>query len=148
MKGNQKFNQPKETVIKKLIQTLENLKNNPTEILEKVLTDENILKKDKYADKIARELKGSLKMTQLRRVFHQIKKIQRYIEKDKDYREPIYETYPLLAYNKGRKNIPEDFYNLIVNLLDLSERNKDIAEQTVKFVEAIVAYYKYYSPND
>lgn len=148
MKGEQTKNQRKREFTEELIQTLEKFRNNPEEILKRVLTDEKILKKGEYADKVARELKGSLKMTQLRKVFHQIKKIKEYINKNKDYREPIYETYPLLAYNSGRKNIPEDFYELMIKLLDLSEKNINIARKTVKFVEALVAYYKYYSPND
>jgi len=145
-KDQKKFTTEKK-FIDELIQTLEKFRDNPEKIKEE-LKEGNILKKGGYADKLAQNLKGRLKMTQLRKVFHQIKKIQNYIEKGKDYREPIYETYPLLAYNKGRKNIPNDFYRLMVTLLDLSEKNKDIAKRTVKFVEAIVAYYKYYSPND
>ena len=138
-------NQKTKTREKKAIsEFLEKIKENPNEALK----DDRILKPGGYADRIAYEVGNSLKRTQLRRVFHQIKKIQEYIRKNKDYKEIIYETYPLLAYNKGRKNLPEDFYKLIVELLNLSEQDEQLAEKTVKFVEALVAYHKFHYPKE
>ncbi len=108
------------------------------------LSNNNILKPKGDTYNIAFELGKDLKRTQLRRVFHQLRKIQECIEKKKDYKEAIYETYPLLAYNKGRGNLPEDFYYLMVDLLSLSEKDEKFAEKTVKFVEALVAYHKFH----
>lgn len=138
-------NQKTKTREKKVIsEFFEKIKENPNEALK----DDRILRPGGYADRIAHEVGNSLKRTQLRRVFHQIKKIREYIRKSKDYKEVIYEAYPLLAYNKGRKNLPEDFYKLIVELLSLSEQNKQLAEKTVKFVEALVAYHKFHYPKE
>ncbi len=124
---------------------LQEIKNNQD--LGKVLTDEKIYKNDGYAYKIAEEMGGRLKASQLRKIFEKIKHIEQKLEKDEDYKKDIFELYPRLAYAKGRKLLPDDFYKLLIHLLERAEQNKKNAEIVVKFITSIVAYHKFHNPN-
>lgn len=106
------------------------------------------------ADKIAHTLK-SMKTTQLRRFFGAIKLIERTIEEEEpekawnDVEAEFYLLKPKIAYAKGRKLIPEEFYQVLkvsLNKIDIGS-NEDKIENFrffVKFLESIVAYHKFY----
>ncbi len=106
--------------------------------------------KNGWAFKIVKQLKEQheqdkrkypeFKTTQLRKIFTEIKEICQ--RKDK---ERLYLLYPKLAYSKGRKLIPDNFYKLVVACLDklkTSSNEKDF-ERFEEFITAIVAYNKY-----
>ncbi|KKF98651.1 type III-A CRISPR-associated protein Csm2 [Methanosarcina mazei] len=115
----------------------------------KLIADEN-----GYADQIAHTLRN-MKTAQLRRFFGAIKSIERTIEEDnseKAWGEVEAEFYllkPKIAYAKGRKLIPEEFYQVLkvsLNKVNVGT-NKDKIEnfkRFVKFLESIVAYHKFY----
>ena len=126
--------------IEKLIQELKSGKD-----LGEILTDEKVLKPKGLADKVAKELKGNLKSTQLRKVFDKLKEVEYLIESGKEYKSRILELYPKLAYSTGRKLMPKNFYELLVELLDRAEKNREDAKRVIKFITAIVAYSKLYN---
>ncbi|WP_457567070.1 type III-A CRISPR-associated protein Csm2 [Desulfurobacterium sp.] len=114
--------------------------------LTQILTDEEILKPGKFADKIASdlELKKKFKTAQLRKVFDKVKEIERAIERGEDYKSKILELYPKLAYSTGRGLMPKNFFKLLTLLLEKAEKNKEDAKMVVKLITAIVAYSKLY----
>lgn len=115
----------------------------------KSMADEN-----GYADKIAHTLRN-MKTAQLRRFFGAIKSIERTIEEEnpeKAWDEVEAEFYllkPKIAYAKGRKLIPEEFYQVLkvsLNKINVGS-NEDKIENFrifVRFLESIVAYHKFY----
>lgn len=115
----------------------------------KSIADEN-----GYADKIAHTLRN-MKTTQLRRFFGAIKLIERTIEEEnseKAWDEVEAEFYllkPKIAYAKGRKLIPEEFYQVLkvsLNKINVGTNEDKIEnfKRFVKFLESIVAYHKFY----
>ena len=104
-----------------------------------------------WAYKIVKQLKcqhekdkrkfPEFKTTQLRKIFTEIKEISQQKSKDR-----LFLLYPKLAYSKGRKLIPDNFYKLIVACLDKLKvsSNPEDFEKFEKFIEAIVAYNKYF----
>jgi CRISPR type III-A-associated protein Csm2 len=98
------------------------------------------------ADQFARDIQSELKPTQLRRFFHQIKSLHRQFEKESEFdRTKVALVMPALAYAVGRSLIPVDFYELMKFCFG-AERCKTKAdfENSVQFLEAILAYHKYY----
>jgi len=136
----QETKEKKRGIIKELTQKITNAKN-----LKEILTDEKVLKPKGLADEVAKELKDDLKSTQLRKVFDKLKEVEYLIESGKEYKSRILELYPKLAYSTGRKLMPKKFYELLVELLDRAEKNREDAERVIKFITAIVAYSKFYS---
>ncbi|MDR7666819.1 type III-A CRISPR-associated protein Csm2 [Methanosarcina sp. Z-7115] len=115
----------------------------------KLIADEN-----GYADKIAHTLRN-MKTAQLRRFFGAIKLIERTIEEEnseKAWDEVEAEFYllkPKIAYAKGRKLIPEEFYQVLkvsLNKINVGTNEDKIEnfKRFVKFLESIVAYHKFY----
>jgi CRISPR-associated protein Csm2 len=104
-----------------------------------------------WAYKIVKQLKcqheeerkkyPEFKTTQLRKIFTEIKEIAQ-----KEDKERLFLLYPKLAYSKGRKLIPENFYKLIIACLDKlkTSSNSEDFKAFEKFIEAIVAYNKYF----
>lgn len=100
-----------------------------------------------YAHIVAKNSK-KLNTTQLRKFFAALKKM----EQKNTWNEIETEFYllkPRMAVSVGRKNLPKQFYNVILaamgkvdNIADdeVKMKNFDIF---VKFFEAIVAYHKY-----
>ncbi len=103
------------------------------------------------ADAFVKDKSVELKPTQLRRVFHALKEKERKfrgknegdILEAEDRRE-IYLLLPELAYARGRRLIPQNFYELMRLCLS-SEKLKTIGDfrRLVQFVTAILAYHKY-----
>lgn len=104
----------------------------------------------KLADRVAQaSIKADLQSTQLYKIFHELKNIQKEVWRAPDEpfeRTKVLRLIPLLAYAAGRKVIPEKFYQLLKALLDTSkiETNADFL-RAFDFIEAILAYHKYHS---
>jgi len=120
--------------------------------LAELLSIEDFAEPGQLAEQLAKNYKGKLKATQLRRVFHAIKAIERGMkgrddEEDltTDDRREILELLPELAYARGRDLIPQDFYKLMSVCLG-SEKQKKVKDfRTLSsFLTAILAYHKYY----
>ncbi len=104
-----------------------------------------LVKNDKYAHKIAEELKIS--RVQLRKVYMELKQILKDGKLDEEKKVNLYMLYPMLEYQKERrsgeeKKIWEKFVDLMYAFLDNIEnypdkKNLEIAE---KFLTALVAY--------
>jgi len=123
---------------------MERVKEEKRRKLIQIFTDEEILKPNGLADKIARELRRDLKSTQLRKVFDKIKEIENALNRGEDYKSKILELYPKLAYSTGRKLMPRKFFNLLTLLLEKAERDREDAKMVVRLITAIVAYSKLY----
>lgn len=101
-----------------------------------------------YAHIVAKESKKKLKTTQLRKFFAALKKMERKNTWDEIETE-FYLLKPRMAVSVGRKNLPKNFYEVILATMakvdnvendELKMKNFNIF---VKFFEAIVAYHKY-----
>ena len=134
----------KETEIEKIIQEIGNLQKLSQ------LDERKIAKEDGYAERVAKEVKN-LKTTQLRKFFSEIKANEREL-KEKGWdgiKADFYMLRPNLAYAKARGLIPDPFFRLIdacMKQVDKGddEQKKDNYTRFVQFLEAIVAYHKYY----
>lgn len=99
-----------------------------------------------WAHTVAKNL-GKMKITQLRKFFTEIKRIQKK-QKDKTETESIdtteiYLLHTELAYALGRDLITRDFYNLLkLCLSDKKLQNVSDYNRLVDFLEAILAYHK------
>jgi len=125
-------------------EVVKRIKENSRKKLTEIFNDEEILKPNGIADKIAKELKNNLKSSQLRKVFDKIKEIENALNRGEDYKPKILELYPKLAYSTGRKLMPRKFFNLLTLLLEKAERDREDAKMVVKLITAIVAYSKLY----
>jgi CRISPR type III-A-associated protein Csm2 len=122
-----------------------------------VMTDlklEDFAEEGKLADSIADHFGEKLKATQLRKVFHKIKLIEREVKKahkqDEEFkRSSLLELMPILAYSTGRGLIPKEFYEILKECFS-SERLKTNADflRVAQFMEAIMAYHKYRSEEE
>lgn len=140
--GRRRRNQDNPEEIKKIIgkiSAVDMLKN----LSAKEFADEG-----GYADIIAKN-SGSLNTTQLRKFFGAI----RDIEKEKDWKAIETEFYllkPKLAYAVGRDLIKKPFYNFMMvcmGKVDLGTEEEKIEnfKTMVNFLEAVVAYHKFYN---
>lgn len=93
--------------------------------------------------------KDDLKVTQLRKVFGELQKIHRQVEReakkeDKFDRPQILPLLPVLAYARGRKLIPSDFYELMRLSLDAQrlQTNEDFL-RFYDFFRAVIAFHKF-----
>ena len=98
--------------------------------------------------------RGDLKANQLRKVFGAIKLIQRQLEpeirKDEKVKDKAFDRTTIapllvnLAYARGRKLIPEEFYSILADCLSQPklQTNEDFI-RVAQFTEAILAYYKF-----
>jgi len=111
---------------------------------------ESYAEENGWADSFILDLKrnnAEIKATQLRRFFHRVKQIQSRIETTDTFdRSEIAGLMPMLAYARGRKLIPEDFYDLM-KLCFGSERCKTKEDflASASFLEAVMAYHKYHA---
>ena len=98
------------------------------------------------ADQFAYEIKKELNTTQLRSFFHQVKDLQRRFEKDNSFdRAKIALMMPTLAYAVGRSLVPVEFYDLMKFCFGAEKcKTKADFENSVQFLEAILAYHKFY----
>jgi len=97
-----------------------------------------------------KQAKDKLNPTQLRKIFHYVKKLQQgFRNRPKDEKLPRAEIALLsaqLAYASGRKLIPDPFYQVVTYCLDATRcQTKEDFENVSLFLEAILAYHKYWS---
>lgn len=102
-----------------------------------------------YAHIVAKDsIKGKLNTTQLRKFFAALKKMEQK-ETWSEIETEFYLLKPRMAVSVGRKNLPKQFYNVILAAMakvdnvkedEIIMKNFDIF---VKFFESIVAYHKY-----
>ena len=112
---------------------------------------------------------GDLNSTQLRRIFERFKNLKNWCKKGlneselEDLFKEVYSIYPLLAYAKGRKLIPDEFHKLLVYLLGRVEKYRDESLKhppkcylsdlknelcnLVAFIHSFLAYHKFYHAN-
>jgi CRISPR-associated protein Csm2 len=99
-----------------------------------------------YADSLVQEFKKEkeeLKATQLRKIFHALKVLQRETKFKEFDRTKIMKLLPELAYASGRGLIPKSFYELMKICLGREKlKDKDDFERVMDFITAILAYHK------
>jgi CRISPR-associated protein Csm2 len=120
----------------------------------KDLKVKSIAEEDGYADRVAHTLRN-MKTAQLRRFFGAIKTIERKMEEedpenvwDKVEAE-FYLLKPKIAYARGRRLIPDEFYQVLrisLNKINVGSNEDKIEnfKRFVNFLESIVAYHKFY----
>jgi CRISPR-associated protein Csm2 len=120
--------------------------------LSEILRPEDFAPADGWANRLAEELGGDLKTTQLRKLFNIIKAIDRTLKGEDeegelrgDVREKLTMLIPELAYAAGRKVIPREFYGMMCDLLD-GEKLSTVGDfrRLVQFLTAFLAYHKLY----
>ena len=118
----------------------------------KDLDIKSLANEGEYADTIAHKLKNiDMKTTQLRRFFGAVKEIETKLNGKswEDVEADFYLLKPKLAYAKGRKLIPSEFYEVVktsMNKVDVGNSKDKIAnyKMFVKFLESVVAYHKFH----
>jgi CRISPR-associated protein Csm2 len=116
------------------------------------LSIEELVLPDGKLAQLAQHFKASLKATQLRRVFHDIKRLEQTARRSKPdefshIRTQLALTLPELAYAYGRDVIPKEFYDFMRALLHPpSERfqGKEDVQRLVEILTALLAYHKFY----
>lgn len=135
------------TEIRDIIKKIDSLQN-MSELDEKTIAEEN-----GYAESVARDgdIKKRLKTTQLRKIFDRVKTIERDLNEKgwDDVQSGFYMLRPELAYANARKLIPDQFFRLMDTCMKQvdkgnNEQKKENYAKFVRFLEAIVAYHKYY----
>jgi CRISPR-associated protein Csm2 len=123
--------------------------------LTDLLPVEEFAGENKLADQLASEfaeIRPPLKPTQLRKVFHAIKTIERSFKGDEagSPLEPqdkvaIRLLVPELAYARGRDLIPQKFYDLMRRCLGEQKlRTVGDVRRLAQFLTALLAYHKYH----
>lgn len=108
-----------------------------------------------YADLLAEKVCRKIKTSQIRKIFGEIKDIEKELVGGgswKSIETDFYQLKPRLAHAKGRKLIPDEFYDVIkisLNKVDVGTdiERKENFKMFVKFLEAVVAYHKYHGGN-
>jgi CRISPR type III-A-associated protein Csm2 len=122
----------------------------------KALTSLSALKPEDYAEKggwadVVVQNSQGLKATQLRKIFHYIKDLKREFQKNEGNfnRGKVALIMPSLAYAQGRGHIPKDFYELLALCFGQAKcKTAEDFESAVNFLEAIMAYHKFYNPKE
>ncbi len=115
---------------------------------------EEIAKENGIAESLVKSFKDSkseLKTTQLRKFFDTIIRNQELL-REKGWeaaQADFYMLRPNLAYAKGRKLIPEDFFNLVDTCMkkipaDNEDQIRKNYDRFVDLMKALVAYAKYH----
>lgn len=113
--------------------------------LELGLTSAEVNLPDGLADTIAKKLK-QMNTNQLYKFYAMVKEVESYYNTDfNGALNQLYSVVPLVAYSVGRKNCPRNFYELLKACIspDKIKDGKDI-KALIDFLEAIVAYFKFY----
>jgi CRISPR-associated protein Csm2 len=103
------------------------------------------------ADIVASQLHHDLKAAQLRKFYGLLKRVDLELRgQDEDSAFPkelqhrVLRILPLLAYAKGRNNIPENFYKFMKLVLDIDKIQTVRDYRTLIYLlEAVVAYHKF-----
>lgn len=109
------------------------------------------------ADQLADYDEKELRATQLRKIFHALKDIERQVKRElrggkKKETDPFESSQllllmPDLAYAKGRKLIPDDFYDVLQLVLRKKVETYADFERAMQFIEAVMAYHKFHNPS-
>jgi CRISPR type III-A-associated protein Csm2 len=102
-----------------------------------------LIKPNKYAHEISTGL--NLTRVQLRKIFTEFKTIYEMYKKGKDQNQikaRLYRLYPILQYQVNRKVIDNDFKELMWVILDSLDKDLENFDNTIEFMEALVAYLK------
>jgi CRISPR-associated protein Csm2 len=120
--------------------------------LSALLPIEEFAEQGKLADQLAEEFRTTLKPTQLRKIFHVIKAIERRF-KSKDDSELLSSEHkisvrllvPELAYARGRDLIPQKFYELMRRSLN-DQKLQTVGDfrRLAQLLTALLAYHKYH----
>ena len=112
---------------------------------------EEIARENGIAESFVLAIRGQLNPTQLRKFFDTIIRNQALLrEKGWDAAQAeFYMLRPSLAYAKGRKLIPDDFFNLVDTCMkkipaDKEDQTRKNYDRFVDLMKAIVAYAKYH----
>ncbi len=111
------------------------------------LNPEDYAEKDGWAHVVAQT--SGIKATQLRKIFHYIKDLNREFQKNETSfnRAKVALLMPTLAYAQGRNHLPKDFYELLTLCFGQDKcRTAQDFESAANFLEAIMAYHKYLNP--
>lgn len=121
--------------------------------LAELLNPQDFASEGLVADQLARKFKEDLNPTQMRKVFHTFKRIERNL-KGKGDDEPLSDKLqaeisllgPDLAYAAGRGLLPKSFYGLL-KLCLAGEKMQTVGDfrRLTQLLNAILAYQKYYS---
>ncbi|MCD6519489.1 MAG: type III-A CRISPR-associated protein Csm2 [Anaerolineae bacterium] len=120
--------------------------------LAELITPEDFCDEGAVASALARDKR--LKSSQLRRVFGAVRTLERQVARENDETElnlHIRQRLALLraelAYAKGRKLIPKDFYQVMTKCLQ-KDHLSTVADlrRLGEFLSAVVAYQKYHNP--
>jgi CRISPR-associated protein Csm2 len=136
-----------DTEVESILKEIEELR------MLKDLEEKDFADEEGYADKIAQRLRG-MKTTQLRKFFDSIRKIKEELKDGRweDVEAEFYLLKPKIAHARGRNLIPEEFNELMkvcmrkVDIEDEDGDKKKNCEKMVDFLEAVVAYHRYYNP--
>lgn len=120
--------------------------------LTDLLPIEEFAEPEQLADQLAREFRAGLKPTQLRKVFHTIKAIERQF-KGRGDSDPLNSQdkmsirllIPELAYARGRELLPQKFYELMRHCLS-ENKLKTVGDfrRLAQLLTALLAYHKYH----
>jgi len=102
-----------------------------------------LIKPNGYAYKISTKLKFS--RVQLRKIFTELKTVYVMYKNridEEQIKARLYKLYPILQYQVNRKIIDNDFKKLMWEILDSLERDLENFNNTIEFMEALVAYLK------
>ena len=121
--------------------------------LAHLITPQDFAPKGAVADQMAKNNLKGLNPTQLRKVFHAFKKIERNLRTKQD-REPIDADTraeisligPNMAYAVGRRLLPSNFYQLVKTCLT-EDKLQTVGDfrRLIQLLSAILAYQKYHA---
>ena len=102
-----------------------------------------------YAERIAKNLRGRVNMTQLRKFFNEVKRICTLGKKgntDKAQMK-LWLLYPKIAYAAARNLLPKEFEKMLTKVMQKVEKcNKpEDYERLDEFFSALIAYAKYHN---
>ncbi|MBR1369677.1 hypothetical protein RJ53_09395 [Methanocalculus chunghsingensis] len=117
------------------------------------ITVEEVAREDGIAESAAKAFGKNLKTTQLRKFFDQAKSIEAGLKEDgwESVSADFAMLRPILAYAKGRRLIPDDFYLFISSCMakvlapdnDMEMTKKNYI-RFIQILESVVAYHKYH----
>ncbi|MCX7654161.1 MAG: type III-A CRISPR-associated protein Csm2 [Fervidobacterium sp.] len=121
--------------------TLEEVEEDVKNILDINGSDPDGSKMIKVAEKYAKKVKDKLTMTQIRKVFNDISKLNG----KENYKYKLNMILVNFLYNAKRSNYPRDFIEFFIKLLNETVNNGEEKLGRFKdFFEALVAYTKFY----
>jgi len=98
------------------------------------------------AEKYAQKVKKSMSVTQIRKIFSQVKALD---AKDENYKFKLSMILVNFLYNSKRHDYDKEFSEFFRTLIEKTrEKGEKELERFKNFFEAFVAYHKYYGGKD